>query len=534
MAVHPIRTIQSVACVWSADLYRALGRLSRRKVLTCLLMAALPMAIRIVALRKVPIPEPLWDDEYSYLLGADTLASGRLANPPHPMWVHFETMHVNWLPTYATKFPPGQPLFLALGQRFLGHPWFGVWISFGLMCAALCWMLQGWMPPLAALLGTLVGMAALGIFRYWMDSYCGGAVPAMGGCLVVGAAARLARRTSASAAALGSAGLMLLAASRPFEGIVVSLAAAIVLVWWRWRTGKRWRGLFTARTLVPFAAICGLSAAWLGYYNYKVTGSPLLLPYVANNRMYGANPQFWLLPDVPIPEYRHEIVRKIWAVWTRNQYLSARHNPLVVVLPFLKNARFFWSPILGFLVLAGLLLARSREVWLAVAVVAALCTGLLLEVGIGPHYFAPGILLLLVPIMYAVRWLRIAGQRHGPMLVLLLVGIALIAAFRHDSYHDPEVSQSRRKLIDALTRQGGRHVVLVRYAPGDDIPTVDLAYNGADIDGSTIIWARYMGEERDRALAAYYPDRTFWIVQADTSPLKLLPYDNLRNGEASR
>ncbi|MCL6547235.1 MAG: hypothetical protein K6T61_18650, partial [Bryobacteraceae bacterium] len=67
---------------------------------------------------------------------ADTLARGRLTNPTHPMWPHFETIHVIHQPTYNSMYLPGQAIFLAAGNLLTGHPWGGVLLSVALMSAA--------------------------------------------------------------------------------------------------------------------------------------------------------------------------------------------------------------------------------------------------------------------------------------------------------------------------------------------------------------------------------------------------------------
>jgi hypothetical protein len=485
----------------------------------------LPVAIRLIALPFLPIPEPHTHDEVAYLLGAETFASGRLTNPPHPMWKHFEGIHENFQPTYMSKFPPAQSLFMAFGQKLLGHPWFGVLFSFGVMCGCVFWMLQGWMPPVYALLGAVLAMAQIGIFGYWMNSYWGGAVPAIGGALMLGAIGRLARRASMGAAIIGSVGAMLLANSRPFEGLITTVAAVIGLLWWHRRRRRPVSELFTVRTVVPSVALCGLGLFWAGYYNFRVTGNPLLMPYMVNNRMYAANPQFYFLPAGPIPEYRHELLRQIWAEWTRNLYFSKRHNPLRAMGTLIRCMTFYVSTILAFAILAALIVGRSDKVWLALGIIAPLWAAFLTEAGLQAHYFAPAAGLLFVPVMYGIRLLRVRGASFGRALVMLLVMVLFVhdgvAGFLNAQDDANRESAVRSETINRLTTLGGRHLVIVRYGPAHSLHR-DLVYNAADIDGSSVVWARDMGEGKNRELLEYYRDRRAWLLEPDP-PTSLVP-----------
>ena len=68
---------------------------------------------------------------------------------------------------------PAQALVLAAAKVVTGHPWFGVSVHERLMCAAICWMLQAWLPPTWALLGGMLAVLRIGLFSYWINTYTG-------------------------------------------------------------------------------------------------------------------------------------------------------------------------------------------------------------------------------------------------------------------------------------------------------------------------------------------------------------------------
>jgi hypothetical protein len=97
--------------IYSGILYH-LRRIARHPYLSALLVAALPLLLRLVLLPWIPVPQPQIQEEFSYLMGADTFARGRLANPTHPMAVFFDNIQLIQTPHYASARPPGQAVFL--------------------------------------------------------------------------------------------------------------------------------------------------------------------------------------------------------------------------------------------------------------------------------------------------------------------------------------------------------------------------------------------------------------------------------------
>ncbi len=482
----------------------------------CLGVGLAALGLRLALLPARPIPQPVVHDEFAYLLGAETFCLGRVTNPPHPMWVHFETFHEIFQPTYASKYPPAQSLFLALGWKALGHPWYGVWLSCGLMCAALCWMLGGWVAPRYALLGGLMAVAQWGVAGSWINSYMGGAVAAAAGALVIGSVPRLARRGDAGVAALAAAGVVVLANSRPYEGALTAVGAAVVLLMWRRHAGRPWRELWSWRVGGPAAAILVCGAGAMLYYNYRVTGHALWMPYALYQAQYGASPLFWMMPRGPSPVYRHEEIRRLWEVWDRAFYDAPRAQPWHLIAVFLGMLRYFVNPLSAMAVFAAIFLRWGGKVRMALEMAALPAAGMLLERVSLPHYFAPAMGLGLVLAMLGVEFgaAKFGGRALAGFVVLYFAFAAYDASrLTAEEYGHPAFAARRQAVVRQLESEGGRQLAIVRYRADHDV-SEEWVYNHADIDGSAMVWARDMGAA-NLELMKYYGDRKVWLVEPD-------------------
>jgi hypothetical protein len=186
---------------------------------------------------------------------------------------------------------------------------------------------------------------------------------------------------------------------------------------------------------------------------------------------------------------------------------------------------------------------RIRFLLICVLVLAA---GQLIEVFLLPHYLAPFTAAFYAIGLQAMRHLRLWSSGGNPVgktlvrltvsLCVLLVGMRLLADplslrfaewpgtdWMHYWSGPGEFGVERAAIEAELERQPGRHLVIIRYSPSHE-PLNEWTYNAANIDDSKVVWAREMGETENLELIHYYRDRSIWLVQPDTNPVKVSAY----------
>jgi hypothetical protein len=524
---------------------QSLSRFAQRKTLAIIVLFFAVVGLRLLVLPLLPVPVPGIHDEFSYLLMADTFAHGRLANPPHPMWVSFETFHVNWFPKYASMYPPAQGFALALGQ-ILGHRWIGVLLSDAAMCAAILWMLQGWFPARWAFLGGVLAALKFGIASDWMNSYWGGATAALGGALVLGALPRIAKRAGSPDAILLGLGIAMLANSRPYEGFLFCIPAALWFFWWLMGNTKARHAprVRLQSVLAPVTLVLVLAAAFMGYYNWRLTGNPLLLPHVLNTRTYHTTGLFLWDHKKPEMHYRNQQFEEFYNDWERENYDNTWPDLWRVSCEKLGRCSitYFW---VGELLLLPALpfLFRDRKMRLLIATFVLVTVGVFAVIWSNAHYAAPLTCVIFALTVQTIRYLRTMRIGASPVGLALSRAVVLLLALDTTLYVSSRMCSSlpwtcqgdpsRAAITEKLERTPGKHLIMVRYEKDNHNIHDEWVYNGAEIDTAKVLWARELDPQQNAKLFTYFKDRKIWLVTPDSDNTYLQPYAPLSAGPNS-
>jgi hypothetical protein len=496
-------------------------RFAQRRRRACVAVFLLSFLGRIALLPIEPFRAPNIHDEFSYLLASDTFAHGRLTNPTPPLWHHFEAFYVLMQPTFASKYGAAQPLFMAFGQRFLGTPRAGILLSMALAAASLCWMLQAYIPAEWALLGGLLAVVRISWFSYFGNSYWGGSVAILGGCLLFGAAARLGNALRARDGLLMALGLILLANSRPFEGALVSLPICLHTVWILFR--KRTK----AHTWLPGVVFLLMGAACTGYYFHRVTGE-FAFPWVVYWRQWSICPPFLFGK----PNYSVHYQFRDQLLYNRDYemvpYVSARTQGNFVTELAVKSIYqwlFFVFPALTPALIGLLPTLRARKFRVLVYTLAFACPGFLAETWLQAHYVAVATGILYLILLNGLRWMRVGARHHGLWLRLLrgTLGAVIVMFFVRlmvapgDTFPPNWASQAGdipgyEDIHRAIEAKPGKQLVIVRYRP-DHFWGYSWINNGYDIPTQHVIWARDTEpEESNLPLLCAFKERQVWLL----------------------
>lgn len=525
--------LAAIALSWRAWLGPVTEKLAGRTAWSIAILAALPVALRLLLLPHHPAPTPDVYDEFGHLLVADTLRHLRLANPAHPMHRFFETFFVLQEPSYGSIYPIGQGLMLALGRMIFGHPWAGVIVSTAAFCSLCYWMLRAWTTPAWALAGGLLAMIEFGPLSQWMNSYWGGAFAASAGCLVFGALPRLRANARMRDAALLGVGIGLNVLTRPYESIFLVLSVALYFV-----TGPKFRAYLKPLAVAALVATPAIGITLL--QNKRVTGNWTELPYTLSQYQYGVPAALTFLPD-PVPH--RELTREQQLEYqSQLAFRSGRETVQSFLLRLeyrVRYYRFFFIPPL-YLALP-FFLARLREwrfAWVALTLF-LFALGVNFFPAFQTHYLAAAtclfVLMGVAGLEQMGRWMPLAARIVMSLCVahfLFWYTLHIFDDRRFSTALRPyetwgglnhENPERRIAVNRQLQRISGKLLVFVRYSP-QHIFQEEWVYNEADIDAARIVWARDLGAEENEKLLEYYRDRSAWLLEPDAQTPRLQPY----------
>jgi hypothetical protein len=523
-----------------------------------LFVGGVALCLYLVHCAVFGIPLAQNQDDYSYLLMAKTFAEGRLTNPAHPMREFFDNLNIINYPTFTSKYPPAQGMALTIGILLFKSPFAGVLLSGVAACMSTFWMLRAFFSPKWSFIGAFLMLTHPGIF-YWSIGYHFGFVACVGATLCLGALFRISRTPKITHAAIFGLGIAILANSRPFEGLIACVPMLLFVVGWFYKQIKH-QTFFrqtTFKFIVPVAVIVVLNFFWMAYYNCKVTGNALKLPYTVYNEQYDPVPLFLPLFSPPQADeaYRQQLVQEYETTRiTRNELMRQFHLYEInnFYIPLLYNfTNYHHSNALIFVLKKGYdnLASFSRTSWLLYSIIllAGGCLFLtdkkfLFFVGaLGfcfflarfatynqNHYFAPfvGYLILLITfILYRISNIGLIINKLITSFALALIVAQVFVLFTEITFTKTTSVRQYRQVQTVFERtlyeQPGKHLVLIDFSSGNYkqgygdryLSITDRTYfNEPDVDNSKVVWANSLGEERNKNLFDYFSGREIWIL----------------------
>jgi hypothetical protein len=317
----------------------------------------------------------------------------------------------------------------------------------------------------------------------------------------------------------------------------MSLPVAVLLLTWMVGSNGPIAQVSIKRIGLPIFGVLAMAGGAMGFYNWRVTGDALRMPYQVHEATYAVAPVFLWQHPRPEPAYRHKVIRDFHTGWELQEYRDKRAAPGRWMFFHWSHDQFRSLPYPLVLTVPLIILPwilRDRWSHFALLTWGLFVAGLLMESWYFLHYAAPITALGFALVLQGMRQLRLWHWRNWQTgrfmlwtLVMLYVTVFVMAFAQQMQDHWSTQPSHRARILAQLKEADGYHLVLVRYGPQyPRSPFIEWVYNDADIDSAKVVWARDMDSAHNHKLLEYFKDRHVWLVKLEegySSP-KLVPY----------
>jgi peptidoglycan/LPS O-acetylase OafA/YrhL len=317
-----------------------------------------------------------------------------------------------------------------------------------------------------------------------------------------------------------------------YEALVLGVLLAVLILWWILKESGLTMPQASQRIILPAIAVVLITAAFTLYYDWRVTGDPLMVPNQLHRKTYGVPMSFYWQSDMQGGHYRLKAIQDNFD-WQKSEYMK-RYSLKALIGAEVKMLTRVWRFFVGyqftlFMLLVPFVAMKNRRLRILLVLCTIALLASLLYPLIQPHYLAPYTGVCMLFILAAMRFVR-KWTWHGQPIGAVLVLASLPAAGMQNWTSPREEELTARTLkIDIsnqLLRSGGKHLIFVRYAPNHHFYN-EWVHNRANIDAAPIVWAQEVDAQSDAAMVRYFADRKIWVIEADKAEAALVTYENV-------
>ena len=507
-----------------------INRFASNYIVSITILIAASIALRAIYWPVMGMPQPIVADETSILLQSALYSSGHIA-ADYGLSPNFQSIYAIMAPKYASMYPPLRALPMFAGRSLGLGEWGGVWAFSTALVIACYLMLRRYISASIAFTVSFVIIVRLGIFSFWINSFFGAELPALGGVLAVLGVKLASEKLNYWSSAAFGLGAALLLTTRPYEGALLVTPLGVAYLIYMFRQPRDPKTIAAALMLASTPILAGL--ALIVTSNITITGNWKSFAYNYYRQLYGGQPAL-LFQHAAAPVSQKYGFFTHWLALESREFKESRSFVKLMTSELLRLFNY-WNFYVGsaLLIPFALGLAQLRKHAALMTAGAVLLAGLLLETWNHSIYASPIFGIVILTIGFGFDRLRQIRLRDKPVGIALARGVVIvvclgvvyptfIALRGHESGNPTPFSdvnsyccwihpKSLHVAIDDYLHHRTRSNSIVFVDSSEQAPIYDVVYNGANLANQSVVWAN-SDLTYNADVARRFPGRALWLL----------------------